>query len=242
MAKKWYNFFVETGRPEPVSPEAAKGAPKAGSTGGPKGVPGAATLPPHRAADLVPDVAQDTAFAAPVAESLAPDAEPVAFDDIYAAARIEAPAHGYSILKVAEMLGSEHLRELAADVKKRSILVALDAAGVAVDDVVQDAVRRDRALDTYEKLLQKNLDELKAGADAENRKIEEEINSRVAELKARLEENRRKLREEETGLESWRAQKRREEARIAEAVGYFVSENPVTTSDKPTTSGGDHVR
>jgi hypothetical protein len=227
MAKKWYNFFVETERPSPDSAE--RGAPK-GSP--PSDAP---KPPPHRAADLVPDVAQDTTFTGPVAD-------PVVFADIYTAARIEAPAHGYSILKVAEMLGSEHLRELAPDVKKRSILVALDAAGVAVDDVVQDAVRRDRALDTYERLLEKNLDDLKAGSEGENRRLEEEINRQLAELKTRLEENRKKLREEEAGLEAWRAQKRREEARIAEAVGYFVSENPVTTSERSNPSGGDHVR
>jgi len=229
VAKKWYDFFVVTERPED-SAGAKDRKPEAKAPGTPAPPAG----PPKRAADLAPEI-PDTTFTAPVAD-------PIVFDDIYAAARIEAPAHGYSILKVAELLGSEHLRELAPDVKKRSILVALDAAGVAVDDVVQDAVRRDRALDTYERLLQKNLDELRSGSDAENRRIEEEINSRVAELKARLEENRRKLREEESGLEAWRSQKVREEARIAEAVGYFVSENPVTTSDKTTASGGDHVR
>ncbi|HEX7879692.1 MAG TPA: hypothetical protein VF720_09800 [Candidatus Eisenbacteria bacterium] len=233
MAKKWYDFFVVTDRPgDPAG--GGKPGPEPAEAAGTAAGPSPTSAAPKRAAELAPQSA-DPAFTAPVAD-------PIAFDEIYAAAQIAPPAHGYSILKVAEMLGSEHLRDLASDLKKRSILVALDAAGVAVDDVVQDAVRRDRALDTYERLLQKSLEELRAGSEAENRRIEDEINSRVAELKTRLEENRRKLREEESGLEAWRSQKVREEARIAEAVGYFVSENPVTTSDKTTPSGGDHVR
>lgn len=191
---------------------------------------------PRRAAELVPDAAADTTFSGPVAD-------PVVFEEIYAAAQITLPAHGYSILKVAEMLGSEHLRDLSPEVKKKSILVALDAAGVPIAGIVEDAVQRDRALDTYERLLRKNLDELRTAQEGENRRIEEEINSRLAELKTRLEANRRKLHDEEAGLGDWQARKRLEEARIAEAVSYFVTENPVSTTDHPPTrNGGDHVR
>jgi len=43
------------------------------------------------------------------------------------------------------MLESEHLRNLPSDVKKSSVLVALDAAGVDIKEVIQDAIRRDRA-------------------------------------------------------------------------------------------------
>ena len=87
------------------------------------------------------------------------------------------------------MLQSEHLQSLPADVKQKSILVALDAAGVKVADIVEDAVRRDRALDTYERVLQKNLDELRAQKAAENAQLEAEIDQRVAELRARIDEN-----------------------------------------------------
>ena len=41
---------------------------------------------------------------------------------------------------------------------------------------------------------------------------------------------------------AWRVRKRQEEDRIAEAVGYFVSENPITTSTAPSDKGGSNVR
>jgi hypothetical protein len=221
MTKKWYDFFVVTERPAD-----AKGAPARPTP------PGKASAP-KRAGELAPGT--ETTFAKPVAD-------PTVFDEIYSAARIATPAHGFTILKVAEMLASEHLRELPPDVKRKSILVALDAARVSVDSVVEDAVQRDRALDTYEKVLEKTVTDLRAASDAENRGLEKEIEQQVAQLRAKIDANNRHLREEEASLATWRDRKQAEENRIADAVRHFVSENPVTTAVPPSTHGGGHVR
>jgi hypothetical protein len=219
VTKKWYDLFVTTDRPEAEVP---KGAPPRDAPARPAKKVGA---PPKRAADLAPEV-PETTFARPVAD-------PNAFGDIYAAAQITTPGHGYSILKVAEMLGSEHLRELPAEVKRKSILVALDAAGATVDSVVEDAVQRDRALDTYQKVLEKSLGQLRAESEAENRNLEAEVERQVAQLKARIDENNQRLRQEEASLSAWRDRKQVEENRIAEAVSYFVTENPISTATPP---------
>ncbi len=225
MAKKWYSFFV-------VTDEDRKGS-AASET---KKAPGDAT-PARKVTDVVPDAAVETAFAAPVTS-------PVSLDEIYASAQIAAPAHGYTILKVAAMLESEHIRSLPADVKKKSIMVALDAAGVGVDEIVQDAVHRDRALDTYERILARNIEALRARTDLDNKRLEEEIQARLAELKKQIEENSREVDREEQALVAWRDRKMQEEERIARAVGYFVSENPISTTQAPQQEegGADHVR
>ena len=200
MSKKWYNYFVET--PPTETPPAQP--------------PGESPAPPPRAADLVKDAGADAELSGPVTT-------PVSFDDVYGAAQIQAPAHGYSVLKVAEMLQSEHLQALPVDVKKKSIMVALDAAGVKVADIVEDAVRRDRALDTYERVLQKNLEQLRGEKERENKQLEEHDRAqprRRIDRRAEANSNRRLV---------WRARKQQEENRIAEAVGYFVSANPITT-------------
>ena len=131
------------------------------------------------------------------------------------------------------MLHSEHIRALPAEVKQKSIMVALDAAGVKVADIVEDAVQRDRALDTYERVLQKALEDLRAQKDLENTRLEEEINKRVSELREQIARNRAEIDKEQVDLDKWRARKRLEENRIAEAVGYFVSPNPITTAGAP---------
>ena len=146
---------------------------------------------------------------------------------LHARHRLPRPAHGYTVLKVAEMLQSEHIRTLPPDVKRKSILVALDAAGVTVDEIVEDAVHRDRALDTYERVLQKNLDDLRAEKQAENARLEEEI--AAARWPSCGPASRRTTRaspRELENLQAWQSRKQEEERRIAEAVGYFVSENP----------------
>lgn len=212
--KKWYNYFVVT-TPAESTPET--------------------TAPPRRVTDVVPEAGAETTFAAPVTT-------PTDLAEIYTSAQIATPGHGYTVLKVAEMLQSEHIRSLPNDVKQRSIMVALDAAGVKVAEIIEDAVQRDRALDTYERVLQKHLEDLRAAKSAENRRIEEEINQRVAELRARVDQNDAELTAEQNNLLAWRVRKRQEEDRIAEAVGYFVSENPITTSTAPSDKGGSNVR
>jgi Asp-tRNA(Asn)/Glu-tRNA(Gln) amidotransferase A subunit family amidase len=205
VSKKWYEYFVVA-------------APREGAA---QDEVDAAT--PPRARDLVPDAGGDATFTTPVT----PGAD---FSDIYTSAQIATPGHGYTVLKVAEMLQSEHIRALPAEVKQKSIMVALEAAGVKVEQIVDDAVQRDRALDTYERVLQKHLEGLRTQHAEENRRLEDEINQRVAELRARIDANLADVRREEQELATWQTRKRVEEHRIAEAVGHFVSPNPITTS------------
>ncbi len=221
MAKKWYSYFVVTDEPAGGrKPDAARAeAPAAGP----------------RVADVVPAATAETTFTAPLQGA-------VQLGEVYEAARIETPAHGYTVLKVAQMLESEHIRALPADVKRKSLLVALDAAGVKVTDVVDDAVRRDRALDTYERVLETHLEEREKEIAAENSRLDEEIARHTAELRARIDANTRTLDTERQEFRAWQDRKRQEEAAIADAIGYFVSENPVTITRPRSDKGEVDVR
>jgi hypothetical protein len=215
LSKKWYSFFVVTdGQDSPT--EAQEPASR-------------------RVTDVVAAMPPEV----PLDEATAAAAGPGPIADVYESARIPVPAHGYTVLKVADMLRNEHIRALPPDVKRKSVMVALDAAGVAIDDIVQDAVRRDQALDTYERVLQKHLDDLRAEKSAENARIEEEITQRVAELRGRIEENNKLTGREQDELLAWRTRKQQEETMIAEAVSYFVTENPITAAVPPETAKGD---
>jgi hypothetical protein len=166
-------------------------------------------------------VAVETKFAGPVSTA-------AGFDEIYHAAEIQAPAHGYTIQKVGEMLRSERIRTLPAEVKKNSILLALDAAGVRIEEVVEDAVKRDRALDGFERVQQKALDELEARKGQENAEIQAELDRVIQEHNARIQANNDEVAKEKERFYAWRLQKQQEEQKIAESVSYFVSENPIT--------------
>jgi hypothetical protein len=67
------------------------------------------------------------------------EAELLPVEDIYRAAGITSPRRGYSIGKVVEMLRSEHLGGASRELRRAAVLMALDAAGVTVDEVLQDA-------------------------------------------------------------------------------------------------------
>ena len=114
------------------------------------------------------------------------------------------------------MLQSEHIRSLPPDVKQQSIMVALDAAGVKVAEIIEDAVQRDRALDTYERVLQKHLEDLRAQKAAENQQHRgRDQPARRRAARARRSERRRAHRrtEQPAGLAGPQAPGRRSDRR-----------------------------
>jgi Asp-tRNA(Asn)/Glu-tRNA(Gln) amidotransferase A subunit family amidase len=209
--KKWYNMFVSVD------------SPSGGAETGPETAQAAQPDAAQMVAQIAATVPAESKFSGPVGN-------PSSFNEIYQAAEIEPPAHGYTIEKVASMLQSEHLRGLSAEVKRSSILVALEASGARIEDVIQDAVRRDRALDGYERVLQKSLSDVQARKTEENRQIEAEMNKMLGEYRARIQANNEAIARETEKFSAWRTQKQQEEKTIADTVGYFVSDNPITVS------------
>jgi hypothetical protein len=213
MTKKWYNYFVSV----EDSGAAATGASQADTASG------AAGNPAQTVAEIASSIpAPEPKFSSSVSKA-------AAFDEIYKAAEIPDAPGGYSILKVAEMLQSEHIRSMPADVKKSSILVALDAAKVDIKDVIQDAVRRDRALDTFERVQEKAINDLEAAKSQENAQIQTAIDKYVSEQRAKIQANNDEVTREKERFFGWRLKKQQEEKKIADAVAPFVTENPISS-------------
>ena len=216
MTKKWYNYIVSVDDPAADEPGPSKG----------KSAPAATTS--RSAAQSVAEIASSMG-AAP--KFTTPVSDPTSFEEIYKAAEIPPAPQGYSILKISQMLESERIRTLPSDVKRSSILVALDAAEVDIKEVIQDAIRRDRALDTYERVQQRAADDLEARKTKENTEIQAQIDKYVTEQRAKIQSNNEAIAREKERFTGWRLKKQQEEKTIAEAVGYFTSENPITTGD-----------
>jgi hypothetical protein len=73
-----------------------------------------------------------------------PQTDLLSYEDIYRAARILSPRSGYGIHKVVDMLNSDRIRSLSPDIKRASVLMALDAAGTSAEDLLQDATAASR--------------------------------------------------------------------------------------------------
>lgn len=137
-------------------------------------------------------------------------------DDIYRAAGIIEPRRGYSIQKVVEMLGSDHLRGQSKEVKWAAVLMALEAAGISVDEVLRDAEARQEALDAYEAEQRKQVEAEWARRAEENLQLQAELERIKAQYMDRLRRNLDGVAREK--LWHWPTMKQQEWQSMAEAV------------------------
>lgn len=164
---------------------------------------------PARAADAEPDAEQAGGQGRVELLSMA---------DIYQTAGIRGPRKGYSINKVVEMLRSEHLRGLSKEMKRASILVALDAAGISVDEVVEDANARMEAIDSYETSQRKQFESHLVRRAEENQQIMAELERIKATYADRLRRNLEGVAREKATFGNWLTLKQQEASNISEAL------------------------
>lgn len=142
----------------------------------------------------------------------------LSYEDIYRAAGIMSPGSGYDIHKVDDMLNSEHIRDLSKEVKRASVLMALDAAGIAADDMLIEATRRQNALNSYEAAQRKQLEDFEALKAQENGRIEEEMEKIRAHYAERVQKNLEQVAKEKEALKNWQGAMQHESQRIADVI------------------------
>jgi tetratricopeptide (TPR) repeat protein len=153
------------------------------------------------------------------------------FPEIYRAAGIVDPPHGFTAFKVLDILGSPDLAQLEGRARAAALATFLKlnpAGAVSIADVLEDAVRRDQALDQFEKFLQTKLADRAANADREIARLQAELDAAQKRLRDAIDAERRAVDAARVEFESWRDAKRDEERKLSEAVAPFVEENPIT--------------
>ena len=149
-------------------------------------------------------------------------------EDIYRTAGIMNPRRGYSISKVVEMLHSEHIHGLSKEMKQAAVLMALDAAGISMDQVRLDAKARQEALDSYEAAQKKVVEEVWARKAEEVVQIQAELESVKAHHLARISRNLEGVAREKAAFNTWLSSKQEECQSMAEAVELCLK-SPVST-------------
>jgi hypothetical protein len=159
-------------------------------------------------------------------------AETTDFAAVYQEAGIELPAHGYGIEKVAEMLESKRLAPLAREVRATAVLAAVEAAGAPIRDVIQDAVRRDKALDAFEAAKEHEAQEIRAKNETEIKELNAQIEDMLKKVNAKIEELKAQSEAAARAFTQLQARKRKEEERLHDIVSHFIEggDNPITTS------------
>jgi hypothetical protein len=177
----------------------------------------------------------------PAAEVPQPPAEPAAapglatFDEIYRGSPARGSKTAYTILKVAEMSNSTHLEGMSPEARRCSLMMALEAAGVSVDDLLQDAMIRQRALNDYEAAQENRLKEFEARKIEENRGIQDEMDRITAQYMRRIQANLDEVARQQDLFRAWQKHKQQESRRISDAAAICVPQSaPVAIGDSLT--------
>jgi hypothetical protein len=141
--------------------------------------------------------------------------------DVYLAAGVMQP-RGRGVQKVIEMMRSEHIRGAAREMKRGAVLMALEAAGISVEQVHQDARSRQIALDAYEAEQKKQAEALWARKAEENGKIQADMERVQAHYMARIARNLEAVAEDQAVLRNWQTMKQEELQRLNEAVELCI--------------------
>ena len=158
------------------------------------------------------------------------------FAAIYRAAGVTDPAHGYTAYKVLDIFASPGFASLDARAKAAALTGFLNmnpSGPVPVTDIVQDAVRRDQALDKFEEFLRGKLTSRSDQTDKDNAQLQAEIDEVTRRNREKMEANRATLEAEQARFTRWLSTKRAEERKLFDAVNPFVEQNPISTADTP---------
>src|SRR5436305_620958 len=158
------------------------------------------------------------------------------FAAIYRAAGVKDPPHGYTASKVLEIFASPGFASLDARAKAAALTGFLNmnpSGPVPVTDIVQDAVRRDQALDKFEEFLRGKLTSRSDQTDKDNAQLQAEIDEVTRRNREKMEANRIAMETEQAKLSRWLVIKRAEERKLYDAVNPFVEANPISTAESP---------
>jgi hypothetical protein len=156
------------------------------------------------------------------------------FDDIYRNDPAKPAEATYNILKVADMIKSPHLSGLSPEAKQCSVLMALEAAGVDVDALLQDATLRQRALNDYEAQQRTRLRELEASKARESDEIRAELERITSEHQRRIQALADDLTRQQESFAAWQKRKQQEIQRIVEASSLCTRQGNAPASNNLT--------
>jgi hypothetical protein len=146
----------------------------------------------------------------------------LSLQDIYLAVGIMSSRLGYNIDTVSAMVESDHMRGMTNEVKRASVLMALEAAGIPVNELLQDGAKRLDALNAYEAGERKRFEEYEARKSQESAQIQLEIERMTAHCMDRIKRNLGEVTLSRDAFLNWQTTKLNEVQRISDAVALFT--------------------
>ena len=147
------------------------------------------------------------------------------FEQIYQSGTVKPPRLAYSILKVADMLNSEHLSGMPPEVKRNALMMALEAGSAKVEEILQDAIVRQRLMNDYEEARLRDLQNFEASVLEQNRALQANLERITTQYMTRMQANLDEVARAQDNFRVWQKRKQQETQRIADAAAYCVPDN-----------------
>lgn len=230
--KSLMDFFIKV---EPDEETPAGTAEPDRSPQAPRSNPASASRPSPRVADLV------TGEPPPrIKEPAAAGKEDLAqrsFEQIFKDAGL--PKSPCTVDELATLMENPAVANQPLSVKIIAVNLALSAKGVGVDVPITDAVRRDRILDAYQKMLSDRAHTIEQRNQEKIQLISKEVEEYLKRKQAEMEALRGESAEAQRQMIDFSVRREAEEKRLADLISPFLEgkPNPVTignqTSEPP---------
>lgn len=138
---------------------------------------------------------------------------------VYAAADVVDPPHGWTVDRAVEFAGER--AAAGREEQRRALQVQLAIEQIPAEDLFRDAQARDRAIDAYEKFLKAKVAELRLDLDREDARLKRELEDLQGKID-RVDERRAVLNRTWDG---WRQEKRTRERSWVEALTLLLAED-----------------
>jgi hypothetical protein len=216
--KSLLNFFVsvEPGEDESRQEEAAAAAYAEGSTDTVRTTTGT------RVADLVADEKPPTFEQ--FDNATAGDLGAKSLEEIYLEAGLEDSQ--CSVDELAKLLENPALTNHPMSIKVVAVNLALSAKGVGPDVPIADAVRRDRALDAYQAMLDERARAAEERNSAEIQRLTKEAEEYLKRKQQEMEALRAETAEAKRQSADFSTRRETEEKRLAELISPFLEGKP----------------
>lgn len=149
------------------------------------------------------------------------------FAAVYEEAAVPPPFRGYGVDKMAEILESKRLAALPREVRVAAVMASLDAAGVPLQQVIRDAVLRERALDGFVAAKAREVELFKQRNEARVAALKQEIESFVSDRNREIEGLKLGAQNATSAFSQLQLRKRQEEERLREVLAHFDADNPI---------------
>lgn len=220
--KSLLGFFVKVVPEEEIEQEGAPAKPPA------RDIAGERTA--SRVADLVAGETPPQ-FKAPGGATTDLASRP--FEQIYNEAQI--PDSPCTVDELGKLLDNPTVADQPLNVKVVAVSLTLSAKGIGPDVPIADAVRRDRALDAYQEMLDQRASTAEQRNAAKIQQITQETEEYLKRKQAEIETLRAETSEAKRQSIDFSLRRETEEKRLASLITPFLEggPNPVTVGNKP---------